>query len=256
VTVATPKPGGRRLLLEICAASADDCVAAERGGADRIELTCALMLGGLTPSLGLLREALAATRLPVIAMIRPRVAGFCYSPAEFSTMKRDAEIALAEGAAGIAFGILNTTGTIDLERSREIIRLAAGRQVVFHRAFDVVPEPLTALKQLIELGVTRMLTSGQDVSALAGAANIANFMREAAGGIEILPAGGIKPSNVVELLRLTGCKQVHASMSAISRDQSTSGQPQISFGGTLQPSESEFTVTDPRGVAELRHALE
>jgi copper homeostasis protein len=256
VTVETPQPGGRRVLLEICAASADDCAAAERGGADRIELTCALTLGGLTPSLGLLREALAATRLPIVAMIRPRAAGFCYSLAEFSTMKRDAEIALAEGAAGIAVGILTVAGTIDLERSREIIRLAAGRQVVFHRAFDVVPEPLTALKQLIELGATRVLTSGREASAHKGAGNIANYMREAAGRIEILPAGGIRPSNVRELLDHTGCKQVHASMSAISRDQSTSGQPQISFGGTLQPSESEFTKTDPKGVAELRHALE
>ena len=255
MTTQTPKPSGRRILLEICAASVDDCVAAERGGADRIELTCALMLGGLTPSLGLLREACAATNLPVIVIIRPRAAGFCYSPAEFTTMKRDAEIALAEGAAGIAFGVLTTTGTIDMERSREILRLATGRQVVFHRAFDVVPDPLTALKQLIDLGVTRVLTSGQEASAHAGAANIASYVRESAGRIEILPAGGINPSNAGELLRLTGCNQVHASASNINRDSSTSARPQVSFGGTIRPSEGEFTVTDSDGVAKLRRAL-
>src|SRR5215831_897443 len=102
-----------RILLEVCCCSPDDCAAAEKGGADRIELTCALMLGGLTPSFGLLREARAATKLPIIAMVRPRPGGFCYSAAEFAVMLRDAEIALAEGAAGIAFGILTSAGSID-----------------------------------------------------------------------------------------------------------------------------------------------
>ncbi len=135
-----------RITLEICTASAEDCAVAEQSGADRVELNCALMLGGLTPSFGALREARAAIRIPLIAMIRPRAGGFCYSASDFKVMQRDVEAALAEAADGIAFGILTPNGTIDLERCRQIMKLAAGRQLVFHRAFDVVPEPLTVPK--------------------------------------------------------------------------------------------------------------
>src|ERR1700761_6154227 len=121
----------RAIKLEICAASAEDCVKAERGGADRIELNSALALGGLTPSLGTWREACASCRLPIIVMIRPRAAGFCYSRSEFSVMLRDAEIALSENALGIAFGVLTAKGDVDAKRCREMMKLAAGHQIVF-----------------------------------------------------------------------------------------------------------------------------
>lgn len=243
------------ITLEICTASAEDCVAAEQGGADRIELNCALMLGGLTPSLGCLQEALAAVRIPIIAMIRPRAGGFCYSATEFKVMQRDLELALGAGASGIAFGILNANGTIDQGRCRQIISLCAGRHVVFHRAFDVVPSPLAALDQLVDLGVTRVMTSGQEASAYNGAAQIAEFIRHAAGRIEILPAGGINRFTVADVITRTGCNQVHASLSTSRKDESVLARPQVSFGGTLKPPESEFTVTDPGGVAELRRLL-
>src|SRR5271156_3065542 len=139
------------ITLEICTASVEDCVKAERGGADRVELNCALMLGGLTPSLGALRESRASGPLPIIAMIRPRPAGFCYSRSEFAVMPRGTETALAEGANGIAFGILTAAGAVDLKRCRQMVKLAAGRQAVFHRAFDVVKNPLAALEQLIDM---------------------------------------------------------------------------------------------------------
>ena len=123
----------------------EDCVKAERGGADRVELNCALMLGGLTPTLGALREARAAVRLPIIAMIRPRPAGFCYSPSEFTVMQRDAETALSEKADGIAFGILTAAGAVDVKRCRQMVKLAAGRQAVFHRAFERRQRPAEGL---------------------------------------------------------------------------------------------------------------
>ncbi len=245
----------RRIKLEICTASPEDCVAAEKGGADRVELNCALMLGGLTPSLGSLRESRAAVRLPIIAMIRPRAAGFRYSRAEFAVMQRDAELVLAEKADGIAFGILNADGTIDTDRCRQMVKLCAGRQVVFHRAFDVVPDPVVTLEQLIDLGVTRVMTSGQEASAYNGAANIAGYIKKAAGRIEILPAGGINRFTVADVVARTGCDQVHASLSTGSKDHSVAARPQVSFGGTLKPPEDEFTVTDPGGVANLRRVL-
>lgn len=249
--MATPK-----ITLEVCTASAADCVVAEQGGADRVELNCALMLGGLTPSLGCLREAVASVRLPVIAMIRPRAGGFAYSATEFKVMRRDVDLALEAGAAGIAFGILNADGTLDRERCREVVAACAGRQVVFHRAFDVVPDPLGTLEALIELGVTRVMTSGQEASAYNGAERIAEFLRQAAGRIEILPAGGINRFTVADVVSRTGCNQVHASLSTTRKDSSVLARPQVAFGGTLRPPEDEFGVTDPSGVAGLRRLLE
>ena len=246
---------GPRIKLEICTASAEDCAVAEQSGADRVELNCALMLGGLTPSLGALREARTAIRIPLIAMIRPRAGGFCYSASDFKVMLRDVEAALAEAADGIAFGILTPNGTIDLERCRQIVKLAAGREIVFHRAFDVVPEPLTALDQLIDLGVKRVMTSGQETSAYNGAANIAQYLSHAAGRLEILPAGGINRFTVADVVSRTGCDQVHASLSSASKDRSVAARPQVAFGGTLKPPEDEFSATDRTAVANLRQAL-
>jgi copper homeostasis protein len=246
---------GGRIKLEICTASAEDCAVAEQGGADRVELNCALMLGGLTPSLGAVREARAAIQIPLIAMIRPRAGGFCYSASEFRVMQRDVETALAERVDGVAFGILTEQGAIDLERCRKIVKLTAGRQVVFHRAFDVVPAPLTALDQLIDLGVTRVMTSGQEASAYNGAANIAQYLQHAAGRIEILPAGGINRFTLADVVKRTGCDQVHASLSTSRKDRSVAARPQVAFGGTLRPPEEAFPVTDRAAVVALRQTL-
>jgi copper homeostasis protein len=253
---ARSKPSSlRRIQLEICTASAEDAAIAERGGADRIELNSALMLGGLTPSLGAVREARAAVRIPIIVMIRPRAAGFCYSRSDFTVMQRDLELALSEGAAGIAFGVLTAAGAVDVKRCREIVKLAAGREVVFHRAFDVTPKPLAALDQLIDLGVTRVMTSGQEASAYNGAVNIASYLRHARGRIEILPAGGINRFTLKDVIRGTGCDQVHASLSMTVGDRSTVARPQVFFGGAVRPPEDEFTTTNFDAVREMRRAL-
>jgi copper homeostasis protein len=253
LTVSKARHAGIR--LEICTASVEDCIKAELGGADRVELNCALMLGGLTPSLGSLRESRAAVKLPIIAMIRPRSAGFCYSRAEFAVMQRDAEAALGEKADGIAFGILTAAGALDVPRCRQMMKLAGGQQAVFHRAFDVVRDPFKTLEQLIDLGVTRIMTSGQEASAYNGAVNIAEYIRRAAGRIEILPAGGINRFTVADVIKRTGCDQIHASLSTSTKDRSAAARPQVAFGGTVKQSEEEFTVTDAEAVRRLRGAL-
>jgi copper homeostasis protein len=243
------------LLLEICTASAEDCLLAEQGGADRVELNSALMLGGLTPSLGNVREARSVTRIPIIAMVRPRAAGFCYSASEFKVMQRDAEIALAEGIAGIAFGILTSEGAIDVDRCRALIKLAAGRDTVFHRAFDVTPNPLEAIDQLADLGVTRIMTSGQEASAYNGIENIARFIKHATGRISILPAGGINRFTVADVVSRTGCDQIHASLTTARKDASAAARPQVFFGGVLRPPEDEYNITNSAGVSGLRKAV-
>lgn len=243
------------MTLEICTASVEDCVAAEAGGADRVELNAALMLGGLTPSLGALIEARHAVTIPIIAMIRPRAGGFCYSAADFRTMQRDLDLALTHGADGIAVGVLHPDGTLDRERCAQLIAQAEGHPVVFHRAFDVVPDPWTTLEQLIDLGFTRILTSGQEASAYNGAATIAKLIQQAGGRIEILPGGGINRFTVADVVTRTGCDQVHASLTMLEADVSTQQRPHVAFGGAVRPPEDAFRVTNQAAVAALRQQL-
>jgi copper homeostasis protein len=224
-----------RMILEVCLTSAAEVIAAERAGADRLELNAALALDGLTPSPGMLQTVLRATSLPVIAMVRPRPGGFCPSDADFAAMRIDAEWTSAAGAAGIAFGILNQNLTIDVARCRLIRESIGVREAIFHRAFDAAPDPFAALEQLIDLGFTRVMTSGGGPTALAGAEVIRRLIVQARGRIEILPAGGIGPANARELVTKTGCQQLH---------------------GSFRRREASQETTDPAAIAEMRALLD
>jgi copper homeostasis protein len=192
----------------------------------------------------------------MMAMVRPRSGGFAYTDAEFAVMVRDAELLLAHGADGIVFGCLLPSGEIDINKVRVLAALAQDKQTVFHRAFDVVPDPLAALDSLIELGITRVLSSGRQVSALAGAANLAAYRAHARGRIQVLPGGGITAANVHEVLRLTGAGQVHASLSGARRDPSTSANPTLRLGAAALPPEDQVRITDLARVAEMRTLLD
>jgi copper homeostasis protein len=242
------------MLLEVIATSSEDCATAQAAGADRIELCCALALGGLTPSAALVQRARAATTLPLMMMLRPREGGFCYSAGEFAQMALDLKFGLAAGVDGFVFGCLTRDGAVDTRRTAHLVRLAAGRETVFHRAFDVTPDPPMALEQLIDLGVTRVLTSGQAASALAGADLIHQLVVQAGSRIEILPGGGITPENAAELVQRTGVQQVHASCSGWMRDTSTQARPMLRFGAAGSPDDRVHGLDSAR-VAALRAAL-
>jgi copper homeostasis protein len=238
-----------KILLEVCCGSLDDAIQAELGGADRIELCSALFLGGLTPSAGTIIEAKRRLRIPFVAMVRPRAGGFCYSPAEMDVMLRDTENAIELGANGVVFGILNENGSIDIKRSRQILERIGNRQAVFHRAFDVTPDPLRALDELIDLGITRVLTSGQQNAAPDGADLIKRLIEHASGRIEILPGGGLRVHNINDFVARTGCTQVHLAAPGVQYDNSTLARPSVTFGGALHPSEVRYEVTD-RSIVE------
>lgn len=246
----------RAILLEVCTASVDDCVTAERGGADRVELNAGLELGGLTPSLGTLIAVRQAVQIPVIVMIRPRAGGFCYGDADFAVMARDVELAIAHGADGVAFGVLHEDGRVDGVRNARLIELAGKREVVFHRAFDVTPDPSAALEQLIALGVRRVLTSGQEPTAQRGADLIARLIGQAAGRIELLPGAGINRDTVADVLARTGCNQVHASLRRVCIDPSTAARPDLSFGVADRAGGGLFGVTNADSVREMRALLD
>jgi copper homeostasis protein len=244
-----------RILLEICCGSIDDAIEAEKGGADRVELCSALFLGGLTPSLGTVIEATSRLKIPVIAMVRPRSGGFCYTDMEMAAMERDTVLALEHGADGIVFGILKENGTVDMERTRRLRGLIGDRQAVFHRAFDVAPDPFKAVDQLVDLGITRILTSGQQDSVSEGFQLIKKLIDYAGDRIEIMPGGGINPHGVDQVVAATGCQQIHLTAFKTQSDPSTHSRPFVTFGGALYPPEDRFQMTDQELVRNIFQRL-
>lgn len=198
-------------ILEICIESLETGITAAKAGADRLEVNYALVLGGLTPSTALVKLLKKETNIPLIAMIRPRHGYFTYSDLEFRLIQKETETLLEAGADGIAFGFIDKNGKIDLDRVKNLLSLADGRDTVFHRAFDLLENPLINMHKLADIGVTRILTSGGKRSAIEGRHIIKQLISEAAGSIEILPAGGIRPDNAKNFLEYTGSNQLHSS---------------------------------------------
>lgn len=197
-------------LLEICAADIDSVYAAARGGADRVELCCALSEGGLTPSAGMIEEALSVPGIKVNVLIRPRSGDFIYSEAEQRVMIRNIEMCRQLGVNGVVFGALTSDGDVDKEACRRMAEASHGLQRTFHRAFDMCRNPKNAVRDIMELGFDRILTSGQEMSAMAGSALIKQLQMEFPD-ITFIAAGGVIPSNVTEIIAESGVREIHAS---------------------------------------------
>ncbi len=244
-----------RIKLEVCIASLRDAMIATQAGASRLELNSAFELGGLTPSPAmteLVVEAAQSTRCKVIAMVRPRPGGFAYDDDELRVMQRNIDFLIQLGVDGVAFGVLHAGGTVNLQACRKLIGKVAdaGREAVFHRAFDLTPDPIAALDMLIALGFDRVLTSGGKATALEGASNLRTLIEHAGKRIEVLPAGGIRPHNVAELVTQTGCTQVHAALRVDQNDASTQANPTLNLGTTTAPN-SAYSATDPAKVSAM-----
>ena len=198
-------------LLEVAANSVASALAAQAGGAGRVELCTALELGGLTPShaiIAMLRERL---RIPLYVLIRPRAGDFLYDDLECEAMRRDIETCAALGCDGVVLGVLDVDGDVDMARCRALIAAAESMGVTFHRAFDLVRDPQRALEDVIALGCERVLTSGGQASALEGAALIRELLVQARGRIAIMPGAGVTADNLATLAAATGAHEFHAS---------------------------------------------
>lgn len=217
-----------KMKVEICCGSYDDCLQAEKGGADRAELNSALFLGGLTPSDATVRKTIENCRLPIICMVRPRGAGFCYQTSEADIMFSDAERMLEIGCAGIAFGFLNEDRTINKACTKRMIDLIHSypgkREAVFHRAIDCVQDMHASVQLLISLGCDRILTSGGKEKALDGMERIRDMQKVYGKEIEILAGSGINAENAADLIRQTGIAQVHSSAKTWNIDPTTTVQ--------------------------------
>lgn len=247
------------ITLEVCIDSRASAKTAATHGAKRVELNAGLELGGLTPSIGLVEQVvteLKPTRCEVIAMVRPRPGGFAYNADELAVMRLDVERLLAAGVDGVALGVLKPAGDIDEDANRALIQpvLDAGKQAVFHRAFDITPDTAEALNTLVSIGFHRVLTSGQSPTAIQGAPVIRELIAQADGRIEVLPGSGIKPDNVEAIIRATGCTQVHGSLWHIAEDRCGSTNPSIQFN-TAPPIDNGYHQTDPDQVASMVNKL-
>ncbi|MCC8423354.1 copper homeostasis protein CutC [Mucilaginibacter sp. UR6-11] len=200
--------------LEVCANSINSALAAQEGGAIRVELCENLHDGGTTPSPGQIAVARKLLNIKLYVLIRPRGADFLYDDVEFETMLADVKYCIDAGCDGIVTGMLKADGTVDKERCGKLITLAkqAGLGVTFHRAFDMCVDQLQALEDIIELGCERILTSGGKSTAIEGVRTIAELVQRADGRISIMPGSGITEINVADLVLFTGVNEVHGTL--------------------------------------------
>lgn len=210
--------------VEIACCNWISCVHAQENGADRIELFENLLEGGCTPSYGLLKQS-TELKLPVYAMIRPRAGDFCYSPAEFETMKTDIAVCKNLGLKGIVFGILDGYDNIDVKRCSELLRLWNG-PATFHRAFDQTANPFEATETLIELGFERILSSGQKENVEQGVGLLKQLVETYSSSIIIMPGCGVTSKNSKDILQKTGATEIHATCKTQSKQGFWYSDPQ------------------------------
>lgn len=235
--------------LEICVETLQGCEVAVEGGADRIELCAALSEGGVTPSHGLIRAAVIASPLPVHVLIRPRSGNFVYSADEFQVMCADVEDAVELGAAGLVLGLLTRAGEVDRVRTAELVGRAGDRPVTFHRAFDQTQDLFTGLEALIDLGCSRILTSGGRQSVMGGFDTLRALTARAAGRIRIAAGGGVTLQNAVHLTGIKGL-DLHASLRAKSPAAAVAGDPLWSDTGVPDAVSAEAV----RALGNIVHA--
>jgi copper homeostasis protein len=198
--------------LEICADSVDSAVAAEFGGAQRIELCSALMEGGLTPSLGLIRAVRSRIGIGIHVMIRPRGGDFLYSGDELAVMKEDIALAAQCGVEGVVFGLLTADGNVDVEQTCELVEAARPMEVTFHRAIDMARDINAAVEDVIRTGADRVLTSGGEHTAMLGRDRIRGLVQATEGRIRLMVGGGVRAENVHEIIQATGAAEFHSAV--------------------------------------------
>lgn len=237
--------------MEVCVDNIQSAINAEAGGATRIELCTALSEGGLTPTVGFLRSVKHLVKIPIFVMLRPRRGHFVYTDEEIECMKYDATHLKEAGADGFVFGILNSDNTVNIAACADLLNVTRPLPCTFHRAFDVVRDPERSLRSLIELGFTRLLTSGQAKTAAEGLPLIKRLVDIGADKIIVVPGSGINQRNVHEVLSFTGAEEVHGSARSAVRVE---GRCDVSMGGDAD--ENELLVTDVGIVKEVVSVLD
>jgi copper homeostasis protein len=233
------------VLLEICVDSIESAIAAKEGGADRLEVCSSLAVGGTTPSFGLVKQCVEDIRLPVIMMIRPHEGGFVYQENDLKTMLADIEIAQSIGVCGVVFGALTQERHVHLDHCQRLLAAAHSIKTTFHRAFDIVTDPIESLDQIIALGFNRLLTSGQESTAQKGIPLVRQLRDRAQNRIAILAGAGVNALNAKQIVNETGVRELHASASNQGHGQCLGN---IQFG-------NDRRVTSVELVRSIRRSL-
>jgi copper homeostasis protein len=237
------------VVTEVCVDSVAGAQAATRGGGDRIELCAALELGGITPSAGMLEAVVDL--LPTHVLIRCRGGDFIYDRSEVRVMAKDVELAIDRGATSVVVGALTDDGDVDLPAMNRLLGAAGDVPVTFHRAFDSVRDPLAALDDILELGVSRLLTSGGAPTAMGGAALIAELVRRSGTELTVLPGGGVTPYNAADLLVATGARELHFSARTAVPAAAPAVQVGPMDGGTRYRTDPEVVAAIVAAVSDL-----
>lgn len=246
----------RKSKIEICANSVESAIKAQEGGAYRVELCAGIPEGGTTPPFGdmrMARQMLHQTKLHVI--IRPRGGDFLYSPLEQEIMLHDIKVARQLGADGVVFGCLTAEGDVDMAAMKKLMNAVGDMNVTFHRAFDMCKDPFKALEQIIELGCTRILTSGQESNAVKGIPLLKELVKQADGRIIIMPGCGVNPGNIKQIAEETNATEFHFSGRSSYESDMIFRNPKVSMGGTVKIEEYQRDITNPEilkaALAEL-----
>lgn len=241
-----------KIKIEVCAASVQSALTAQLAGANRVELCSGLELGGITPSASTIEKTREILDIEVYVLIRPRPGDFFYSSLEFDKIKRDIlfckKIETKDGKKvdGIVVGILHQDGQVDVERTKELVELAAPMKVTFHRAFDRAVDPFLSLEKVIETGAHRILTSGQFADAFEGQFLLKELVEKAAGRISIMPGAGVNAQNILELAKTTQAKEFHLSGKSNNKSKMTFENPNFDF------SENDFFETDLKKIMDAK----
>ena len=237
--------------LEICANSFQSALNAQIAGADRIELCTELALGGITPSHGLIEKVVSELDIEVYVLIRPRSGNFTYTDEEFDVMKRDIEFCKRIGCQGIVSGILMKDNSIDIKRTEQLLKLSSPLDFTFHRAFDLIPNAVEGLQQLMDIGVPRILSSGQQPSAEQGLPLLKKLLQLSQSKISIMPGAGISANNA-HLFKEAGFREIHCSASSVMKNDYV---PKLPMSSRQAFDESGTTVSDIEKIKKIRSSI-
>lgn len=232
------------MIVEACVDSVESALAAERGGARRLELCDALFDGGTTPSAGMIAACRDRVSIPLFVIIRPRGGGFVYSEPEFDVVRRDIAVARDLGADGVVIGALRPDGTVNDEHVRSLVDVAGGLAVTFHRAFDFVPDLGAALETIIAAGVTRVLSSGGARTAREGVATLAALVAQAGDRLVVMAGGGVREENVGEIIDRASVREVHVRLTRLTRGDGPPLHPGVKVRKALPDDEAAWEETD------------
>lgn len=219
--------------VEICTNSVTSCLEAQKGGAYRVELCAGIPEGGTTPSYGEIVMARKLLNIKLNVIIRPRGGDFLYSEVEHQAMLHDIEMAKKLGVNGVVIGCLTADGKVDMQRNKELIDAAKGMNVTFHRAFDMCKDPFESLEQIISLGCDRILTSGQQPTAIEGVSLLKELVAKANNRIIIMPGSGINENNIATIAKETNAQEFHFSAREPIDSKMEYRNPDLKMGGTV-----------------------